>query len=329
VSDEDREKGDWARPAYGAIQFLVAISLFGLAWFRFRGGVMELNVDFCDFRNLLANPYVKDLRNLAHLFSPGYYTVFWEPDYRPLCTFSHFIGYLIFGTDPLGYKYLNLIFLGANALLVHQIGLRLFKGQPYALLAAILYACHPIHIVDFQSSSATGHVLMTTFYLLAFLIHVGAGAEGPSPGRTVLICLSYLGAVLSKQTGIFLPLTLLLYDVCLGRIGMRGPARRRLGEHFSLALVGFGYLAAFYAWIGPSAPAGPLPYYWPRPFWVPVSRILDAMSLLFPMQALSSGGHALGPCCRATGRGLGGVGRFPTKDRIPLVLDRCISPAVS
>jgi hypothetical protein len=122
-----------------------------------------------------------------------------------------------------------LLFALARRLLAHcdadlRAGLRPDAG---ALLAASLFALHPMRVEVVAWASGQPYALAGSFFLLslyAYLRYCELRREvapgGRAMGLLALSVLAYLCAVLSKSSAIFLPVVLLLLDYF--------PLRRRL-----------------------------------------------------------------------------------------------------
>jgi hypothetical protein len=96
-----------------------------------------------------------------------------------------------------------------------------------ALLAALLFALHPMRVEVVAWASGQSYALAGTFFFVSLLSYLGywerKGRRGDDPIVLTLLALSivaYVAAVCSKSSAIFLPVVLLLIDFF--------PLRRRL-----------------------------------------------------------------------------------------------------
>jgi tetratricopeptide (TPR) repeat protein len=150
------------------------------------------------------------------------------PQYYPLVHTSFWIEYHLWQLHPLGYHLVNILLHGLNAVLIWILLRHL--SVPGALLAACLFALHPVHVESVAWITERKNVLSGFFYLLALLAYLGfsPAAQNPaaSPGveggfspcgsysrRWVCYLLAlflYLCALLSKTITCSLPATILL-----------------------------------------------------------------------------------------------------------------------
>ena len=138
---------------------------------------------------------------------------------------------------PLGFHFVNIALHALNTVLLFFIGKRLipdnvrnYSVSP-ALLAALLFALHPMQTEAVTYISGRSSSLMATFYLGALLAYV-RGAHW------TISCLLFVLAVATRETAVTLPAALLLIEVC------RGTAWRtivqRQAAHWALLVAGAG-----------------------------------------------------------------------------------------
>jgi len=130
--------------------------------------------------------------------------------YFPLVYTTFRLEYALWGLNPAGYHWVNILLHAANALLVWQL-LRAL-AVPGAWLAAALFALHPVHVESVAWITERKNVLMGFFFLLALLAWTRF-LEG-RPGRMWkyygLALFFYALALFSKTTACTLPAALLL-----------------------------------------------------------------------------------------------------------------------
>ena len=122
--------------------------------------------------------------------------------YRPLQIFLYTVIFKIFGLSLFLFHFLNVILHTLNTCLVYKLGRKLgFQPLP-VLLAALLWAVHPMNTEAIDWISAVPEPLYVFFGLTTFLILL--------PDFTFRKCLSVcpilLLALLSKETAVLLPL---------------------------------------------------------------------------------------------------------------------------
>lgn len=135
-----------------------------------------------------------------------------RPAYRPIRTASYAFDYALSGLDPWGYHLANTAYHALAAVAVYLIARSLFGGARPALLAALLFAVHPVQTDAVTYMSGRRDVLSGLFVLAGFYAFVRYRATG-RPGYLAAVPLVYLLAVFSKESGIILPVLCVAYDV--------------------------------------------------------------------------------------------------------------------
>lgn len=180
------------------------------------------------YANSLRNEFLfDDLETIVELQAPGGSGPFGpllgllsgRGAYRPIRSASYALDYAVSGLEPWGYHLVNIALHAGSAVLVFLIARGLFDRVPAALLAALVFAVHPIQTDAVTYLSGRRDVLSGLFVLggfYAFLRYRGTGR----PAFLALAILLYPLAFLSKESGIILPLLWAGYDIY-----------RRLREH--------------------------------------------------------------------------------------------------
>jgi tetratricopeptide (TPR) repeat protein len=116
----------------------------------------------------------------------------------------------IWGLNPAGYHWVNILLHGANALLVWRLLRRL--EVPGCWLAAALFALHPVQVETVAWVTERKNVLSVFFVLWALRWWVQFVQEGPRPGWKFywMALVAYLLALFSKTTACTLPAALVL-----------------------------------------------------------------------------------------------------------------------
>src|SRR5207249_1795100 len=109
------------------------------------------------------------------------------PQYYPLVHSSFWVEYHLWGLKPVGYHVTNLLLHIGVALLLWRILVRL--QIPGALLAACVFAVHPVHVESVAWVTERKNVLSGLFYLAAMHLYLFSVA------RNVFTWGAYLGAI--------------------------------------------------------------------------------------------------------------------------------------
>ena len=116
----------------------------------------------------------------------------------------------LWGLNPAGYHWVNILLHAANALLVWRLLRRL--SVPGAWLAAAIFALHPVQVESVAWVTELKNVLSLFFFLLAVLAWVEFVEDRPKPlwRFYALALMFYALALFSKTTACTLPAALLL-----------------------------------------------------------------------------------------------------------------------
>jgi len=163
--------------------------------------------------------YVYNNLHIRHLDLRWIFTAVVASNYHPLTLLSHTLDYRLFGLNPAGHHLTSLILHALNSALVFLLAKRLLGGSiekgkspvPAAMIAALLFAVHPLHVESVAWVSERKDVLSAFFFLLAILAYLPYAKAGNKKfyGLTLL---AFILALLSKPMAITLPAVLLILD---------------------------------------------------------------------------------------------------------------------
>ena len=218
-------------------------------------------------------------------------TSFHTGNWIPLTWLSLAVNYGLGGLSPKGYHLTNLLFHLMNTGLVFLLVRRLLSlsgkkeekesgGSAFeistALLSALLFGLHPMHVESVAWASERKDVLYAFFYLLSIYCYLGIFKSSGGKGYRFWACwIFFLLALMSKPMAVALPVVLLILDFW---------PLKRLGSNFLNLLAEkipflFGALAG--AWIAILAQAEASAFT-PVENWPISFRILNAFrSLVF------------------------------------------------
>jgi len=141
-----------------------------------------------------------------------------EASYRPVATLSYYIIHKAAGQNPFYYHLVSVVLHILNTLLVYWTARLVLRNPSAALIAGLLFACHPAQTEAVDCISYNEDLLACFFFLAAFIFYLKATPEDSK--KTVfmfyigsLVC--FLLGLLSKEMAITLPAVLLLYDLTL------------------------------------------------------------------------------------------------------------------
>ncbi len=141
---------------------------------------------------------------------------------RPLLKLSYTLNWTL-SPLPFGFHALNLLIHLTNAWLVYRLAHCFIQHQTFPaqlrhapLLAALLFALHPIHTEAVSYISGRSSSLMTLFYLAALLAYVSGRMQRNAWRLYLWTPVFFLCALATKETAITLPAALLAWEYCCG-----------------------------------------------------------------------------------------------------------------
>ena len=203
--------------------------------FFYMGTVLLLLILF-SFANTLSSPFNFDdhaVLNHISLYTPGQFLNFstiWDGTlfYRHLFFLSFSLNHSLGGLNPIGYHLVNITFhLLTSFTLFFIIYLTMKYGsnqkadQAFGIagLTSILFATNPLstETVTYLSGRTSG--IAAFFYLLAILFFILGSLKKVSGKASqvlfyTLTLISFIAAMLSKETSLTLPAVIALYEVC-------------------------------------------------------------------------------------------------------------------
>jgi tetratricopeptide (TPR) repeat protein len=192
--------------------WLLAVGLAGLVY----ANTLNNGFTYDDTPIIVNNPTIRSLADVPRLFLTGY----WEhrqaglSNYRPLFTFTLTVDYALWGLRPVGYHLTNLLLHAANTAWVWWL-LRCYRAAPWlALLAALVFAVHPVHTEAVANVVGRAELLGMCFGGLMWWGWVQARRNAERAGWwRALAAAGYLAAMLSKENMVVLPAALWLAEV--------------------------------------------------------------------------------------------------------------------
>ncbi|HWP48244.1 MAG TPA: interleukin-like EMT inducer domain-containing protein [Candidatus Limnocylindrales bacterium] len=219
--------------------------------------------------------------------------LFNETYYRPVVRLSAFIDRQIWGFNPFGYHLTNLFLHLLSALVIYfwvKILLSSSHSGYIAWVVSLLFVTHPVHTEAVTWLSGRVDVLCSFFYLLSVLLFTRYLHSPPSESLRFRIFLlsgsigAFIGALMSKEMAITLPLVLFLIDWMIGEKPFLSKLKRLSPFFFILAV----YLVLRFILLGGIGgylnPQGSVHLKWG---WFMVSILVwYARQLLFPFEAI-------------------------------------------
>jgi len=176
-------------------------------------------VNFDDDRYVTDNAHVR--AGLRWATVRWAFTTFDEANWHPLTWLSHALDCQLFGLNPAGHHYINVLLHALNAVLVFWLLWRATGFAGRSLMVAALFALHPINAESIAWVAERKTPLSMLFFLLALWAY-GAYTRRPNLARYGTVAGLFACGLMAKPMIITLPFVLLLLDFWpLRRI--RGP----------------------------------------------------------------------------------------------------------
>ncbi len=202
---ENRPNFKWKIPAEAWVCLLLILSILVIY-----GQVLDFEfVNYDDDVYVTRNPVVKQgltLEGVKWAFGATR-AEFWHP----LTWLSHMLDTQVFGLNPGGHHFSNLLLHIINTLLLFWI-LRYATGHLWrSYIVAALFALHPLHVESVAWVAERKDVLSTFFWMLATLMYVWY-AKYPGMKRYLPVLLFFVLGLMTKPMLVTLPFVFLLLD---------------------------------------------------------------------------------------------------------------------
>jgi|HubBroStandDraft_2_1064218.scaffolds.fasta_scaffold51778_2 Flp pilus assembly protein TadD len=139
------------------------------------------------------------------------FTSFDEANWHPLTWLSHALDCQLFGLNPAGHHYSNVLLHALNAVLLFWVLWRATGSTGRSWMVAALFALHPINVESVAWVAERKTVLSMLFLLLALAAY-GWHSRRPSMGRYSAVAALFACGLMAKPMVITFPFLLLLWD---------------------------------------------------------------------------------------------------------------------
>jgi tetratricopeptide (TPR) repeat protein len=198
----------WMRQDWVAAFFLAAVTFLAYQPVWHAGFIWD-DDDF-----LTNNPVIQNAHGLRQIWLTTS-----TPDYFPMTSSSLWLEWRIWANHPLGYHLVNVLLHACNAALLWRVLQRL--KIPGALLAAALFALHPVNVESVAWITERKNTLAMLFYLTTILFWLKFADSGRSRWHWLSLG-AFALALLSKTAVAPWPLVLLgLIGWRRGRVGWK------------------------------------------------------------------------------------------------------------
>jgi len=139
-------------------------------------------------------------------------------NWHPLTWISHMADCQLFGLNPAGHHFVNVLFHTANTLLLFILLCNLTGAIWRSAFVAALFAWHPLHVESVAWASERKDVLSAFFWMLALMAYVryvkaqSSSNHAPAVMSYLLALFFFACGLMSKPMVVTLPFVLLLLD---------------------------------------------------------------------------------------------------------------------
>ncbi|HXE91167.1 MAG TPA: tetratricopeptide repeat protein [Terriglobales bacterium] len=168
-----------------------------------------------DHQSIEQNPLLTSWRNVPRFFSehfwshlPGVPARF----YRPLLLLWFIANRSLFGLDASGFHATTVLVHLLATVLVYGLGVRLLEDRRAALVGAMVFALHPLHVESVAWISGVCDPLLTVGFVGAFLCYLKSRqAAGKRAAWTAAALLLFAGALAAKEVAVVLAALVFLH----------------------------------------------------------------------------------------------------------------------
>lgn len=237
-----------------------------------------------DELQILQNPYIKSWHYLPAIFRTTVWSFIGAAGdtnyYRPLMTLTYLCLWKIFGDSPVGYHLFNILVNALVVTCVYYAGRELFKNQWTALIAAVLFAAHPVHTETVCWVAAVPDLEATLFCSLGFYAYSKDSHINWKRQAVVVTCL--LLALMAKEPALMLAPLLVYYEYLVRDDRAETTFAIKAKRCLPVCLAGAGYILVRMALLGKLAPVlqhGQIT--WPQAIYSAFALVTDYTKLLF------------------------------------------------
>jgi Flp pilus assembly protein TadD len=161
-----------------------------------------------DLYLVVGNPAIKHWANVPRLFVSDLFPGGMESGYyRPLQALTYAVDYGVWGLSPAGFHLTSVLLHAATAVLLYVVGVRVLGSALAALVGALLFAVHPLHVEAVTYVSGRSDPLAAALMLVAVLGFL----RGDGRGRIASLA-AFVLALLAREAALVLPLLLVVLD---------------------------------------------------------------------------------------------------------------------
>ena len=225
----------------------LALLLIGVITVFVYGNSLDNSFHYDDLHSIVKNPHVRSIDNLAAFFYDSRMFSEWGDRgmYRPMVLVSYALNYAAGEGRVAGYHLVNLLLHLFSVFAVFAVG-RAVGAAPFgALLAAFIFALHPVNGEAVNYISSRSESLVALCYLISLYAYLRWRQVGPPSGPLFygLSVVAFTVGMMSKSIALTLPGVLLLLEFLSPRAKRTATGWRTLMRwHLPYWVIVAGYL---------------------------------------------------------------------------------------
>ncbi|MBU1911961.1 MAG: tetratricopeptide repeat protein [Candidatus Omnitrophica bacterium] len=229
---------------------------------------------------VLKNSTIKDWHKWPHVFTENMIHSARKGSnfYRPMQSLTHGIDYILWKDKTSGHHVANIIFHILASIMAYLLLRKIFSNN-LSFLAALFFAVHPVQTEVVTYISGRSDSMAAFFIMLAILLF---------ERNIILACLSFVLAVLSKESAMIAPFLLIVY-----LLFKNGTIKQQIKKIFPFIVILFIYGALRLTVLNFSKTVGenlPQPFFY-VPLYIRFLTFLKALPVYFSILAWPFGLH--------------------------------------
>jgi tetratricopeptide (TPR) repeat protein len=190
---------------------VICLLLVAIVWIVFGQTLGHEFINYDDHEYVYENPRITSGLSLGGI---GWaFTHVHSSNWHPLTTISHMLDCSLFGLQPWGHHFTNVLLHSAAAIFLFLALLELTDARWASAFVAALFAIHPLRVESVAWIAERKDVLSGLFFMLILWRYaVYARARRPTSGQYVLIVVLFALGLMCKPTLVTVPFVLILLD---------------------------------------------------------------------------------------------------------------------
>jgi hypothetical protein len=163
-----------------------------------------------DYDYVVNNRFIQGFSfdNISAVFSR-----FFVGNYAPIHLLSYMLDYQLWGMNPAGYHFVNILLHALNGILLYWIFLKMEFSKLPALFGASLFVLHPVQVESVAWVAERKNLLSMLFFLLSLLTYIDYRQTSTGRVRYYVLSMVFLVcALLSKSAAVIFPAIIICYD---------------------------------------------------------------------------------------------------------------------